>query len=386
MNNFIYTIPTTVYFGKGQIENIGVEAAKYGKKVLIVFGGGSVKKNGIFDEAVKFLNKEGVEVFELGGVEPNPKIETVAKGANICREKNIDVIIPIGGGSTIDCSKAIAAAAKYDGEPWDIVVAPDKIEEAIPVIAVLTLSATGSEMDKIAVISNMEINEKIGTRNELLRPVAAILDPTYTMSVSKYQTGSGSADIMSHILESYFSNVNSFIHSRVCEALMKTVVEFGPKAIKEPKNYEARANLMWASSWAINDFLKLGNEVGWSVHPMEHELSAFYDITHGVGLAILTPHWMRKVLSEKTVDKFCEYAHNVWEIPYKSDKFQMANKGIEKTAQFFVELGMPTTLAEVGIGEENISKMAQKCVSRLQAGYVPLTVEEIEDIFRKALQ
>lgn len=385
MNNFIYTIPTTVYFGKGQIENIGVEAAKYGKNTLIVYGGGSVKKNGIFSEAVKFLEAEGAEIFELGGVEPNPKIETVAKGANICREKSIDVIIPIGGGSTIDCAKAIAAAAKYNGEPWDIVVDPDKIEGAIPVIAVLTLAATGSEMDKIAVISNMKINEKIGTRNEHLRPVAAILDPTYTMSVSKYQTGSGSADIMSHILESYFSNVNSFIHSRVCEALMKTVIEFGPKAIDEPENYEARANLMWASSWAINDFLKLGNEVGWSVHPMEHELSAFYDITHGVGLAILTPYWMRKVLSDNTVDKFCEYAHNVWEINYEEDKFAMANKGIAKTEEFFEKLGMPKTLTEVGIDEENLSKMAEKCVGRLAAGYVPLTVDEIEDIFRSAL-
>lgn len=385
MNNFVYTIPTTVYFGKGQIENIGKEAIKYGNKALIVYGGGSVKKNGIFDEASKYLKNAEIEIFELGGVEPNPKIETVAKGAEICRKEKIDILIPIGGGSTIDCSKAIAAAAKYDGEPWDIVEDPNKIKDALPVIAVLTLAATGSEMDKIAVISNIKINEKIGTRNELLRPVAAILDPSYTMSVSKYQTGSGSADILSHIMESYFSNVNSFIHSRVCEALMKTVIHFAPIALEDPQNYEARANLMWASSWAINDFLKLGNEVGWSVHPMEHELSAFYDITHGVGLAIMTPHWMRKVLNEDTVDKFCEFAHNVWNVPMMEDKYEMANKGINKTAEFFVSLGMPTKLKEVGIDEENITKMAVKCEKRLALGYVPLNSKEIEEVFKNAL-
>lgn len=385
MNNFIYNIPTKVYFGEGQMAHIGEETAKYGKRALIVYGGGSIKKNGIFDEALKSLEAAEVEVFELGGVEPNPKIETVIKGAKLCREKNIDVLIAIGGGSTIDCTKVIAAASKYDGEAWDIVVDPDKIKAALPVISVLTLAATGSEMDNIAVISNMEINEKIGTRNEAMRPAVSFLDPTYTMSVSKYQTGSGSADILSHIMESYFSNVNSFMHSRICEALMKTVIEFAPKALKNPNDYEARANLMWASSWAINDFLKLGNEVGWSVHPMEHELSAFYDITHGVGLAILTPHWMRMVLNHKTVDKFCEFAQNVWNVSPKDDKFATATEGIEKTAEFFKALGMPQTLTEVNIDEEHLAKMAQKCAPRLAGGYVPLTEEEILSIFKNAL-
>lgn len=384
MNNFVYTIPTTVYFGKGQIENIGKEAKKYGTEALIVYGGGSVKKNGIFDSAVKYLEAEGINIYELGGVEPNPKIETVAAGKEICIEKNIDVIIPIGGGSTIDCAKAIAAAVKYDGNPWEIVEDSSLIKDAMPVIAVLTLAATGSEMDKVAVISNMATNQKIGTRAECMRPVAAIMDPEYTYSVNKYQTGSGTADILSHIMESYFSNVNSFIHSRVCEALMKTVIHFGPIALEDPENYEARANLMWAGSWAINDFLKLGNEVGWSVHPMEHELSAFYDITHGVGLAILTPHWMRKVLSDSTVDKFCEYAENVWNIEREVDKFAMAEKGIKATADFLISLGMPTTLKEVGIDEEHFQRMAEKCSHRLASGYVPLTVPEIVEVFEMA--
>lgn len=384
MNNFVYTIPTTVYFGKGQIENIGKEAVKHSKNALIVFGGGSVKKNGIFQDAVKYLEAEGVSITELGGVEPNPRIETVAKGKEICLEKGIDLIIPIGGGSTIDCAKAIAAAVKYDGNPWEIVEDSTLIKAALPVIAVLTLAATGSEMDKVAVISNMATNQKIGTRDECMRPVAAIMDPEYTYSVNKYQTGSGTADILSHIMESYFSNVNSFIHSRVCEALMKTVVHFGPIALEQPDNYEARANLMWAGSWAINDFLKLGNEVGWSVHPMEHELSAFYDITHGVGLAILTPHWMRKVLSEKTVDKFCEFAENLWGIAPCDDKYEMAEKGIQATADFFEALGMPKTLAEVGIDEEHFQRMAEKCSKRLESGYVPLSVPEIVEVFEAA--
>ena len=299
MENFIYSIPTTIYFGKGQIEHVSQAVRPYGKKALIVYGGGSVKKNGIFDRVTEILEHEGIAWEELGGVEPNPRIETVRKGAEFCKAGNIEVVLPIGGGSTIDCAKIIAAGALYDGDAWDLVLDGKKIQAALPIVAVLTLAATGSEMDTAAVISDMASNNKLGTKSEHIRPKAAIMDPSYTETVNAWHTAAGTADIMSHILESYFSNAEGYMQDRMAEGLLKTCIQFGIRAVEHPDDYEARANLMWAGSWAINDFLKLGKLVPWSVHPMEHELSAYYDITHGAGLAILTPHWMRHVLNNQ---------------------------------------------------------------------------------------
>lgn len=385
MNNFIYSIPTKIFFGEGQIKNLGHEVKKYADKVLLLYGGGSIKKNGIYDDVVKQLNDNAVEFVELAGVEPNPRIQTVRKGVDLCRKENVKLVLAVGGGSTIDCAKAIAGATKYDGDAWDIVLDGRKIKDSLYVASVLTLAATGSEMDVAAVISDMTKNDKIGFKSELVRPVFSVMDPTYTYSVSKYQTAAGSADIISHILESYFSNVNTYMNARNCEALLKTVIEFAPIAIKEPTNYEARANLMWASSWAINDFIKLGNEVNWTVHPIEHQLSAYYDITHGVGLAIITPHWMRAVLSDITVKKFCEFAHNVWDIPYIEDKFKMANDGIDRMEEYFKSLDIPMTLREVGIDKENFDIMATKAAKSMVNNYVELTKEQILEIFEKAL-
>ena len=385
MENFIYSIPTTVYFGKGQIEKIGEAVSQYGKKVLMVYGGGSIKRNGIYDKVTSIFKENGIEWEELSGVDPNPRVETVNAGAAICKEKGIQVVVPIGGGSSIDCAKVVAAAACYDGDAWDLVTNAGLIETALPIIAVLTLAATGSEMDHIAVISNMNTNDKIGTRADCLRPKAAIMDPTYTESVNAYQTASGTADIMSHTLESYFSNYEGFMQDRMAEGILKTCIEFGTKAVENPNDYEARANLMWASSWAINDFLKLGKPVPWSVHPMEHELSAYYDITHGVGLAILTPHWMRHVLSDRTVEKFRTYAVNVWGVSSDLPAYEAANLGIEKTAEYFKSMGLPTRLSEVGIDESKLAVMAEKSSKKLKGAYVELSKEEVEQIFREAM-
>lgn len=302
MNHFVYTVPTAIYFGKGQIEKLPEIVGAWGKRVLIVYGGGSIRKNGIFDRAVELLDAAGISWIELGGVDPNPRIETVRKGVEICRQEKIEVLLPIGGGSSIDCAKVVAAGACYDGDPWDLVLDSRKITKALPVISVLTLAATGSEMDTAAVISDLERGDKIGTKSEYMRPKASILDPSYTETVNAWHTASGTADIMSHIFEAYFSNTEGYMQDRMAEGLLKTCIEFGIRAVKNPEDYEARANLMWAGSWAINDFLKLGKEVAWSVHPMEHELSAYYDITHGAGLAVLTPHWMRHVLNDRTAE------------------------------------------------------------------------------------
>lgn len=385
MENFIYSIPTKIYFGKGQVQHIGEIITKYGKNVLLVYGGGSIKRNGIYDDVVSIFKKEGIAFHELAGVEPNPRITTVREGVALCREKGIDVILPIGGGSSIDCAKVIAGAVSYEGDAWDIVVDPSKITSVLPLVSILTLSATGSEMDTFAVISNLETNDKVGTSHEDMRPKASILDPSYTCSVNAYQSAAGTADIMSHIFECYFSNVQGFMQNRMAEALLKTCIEFGVKAIQDPNDYEARANLMWASSWAINNFIKLGKEVGWSVHPIEHQLSAYYDITHGIGLAILTPHWMNYVLRNDNVSKFKEYGVNVWGIDANKDPFEIAHEAIQKTKDYFVAMGIPTTLKEVGIVDDtNFDIMAEKSANDLSGTFVALDKEDVKKIYQAA--
>lgn len=385
MENFIYSVPTTIYFGKGQIKHIGEIVSEYGKRVLLVYGGGSIKRNGIYDDVTTIFENEGIVYHELSGVEPNPRIITVRKGVELCREHDIDVVVPIGGGSTIDCAKVIAAAVTYKGDAWDIVLDGSKIESVLPIVTVLTLSATGSEMDTFAVISNMETNDKIGTGHVDMRPKASVLDPSYTCSVSKIQTAAGTADIMSHIFECYFSNKRGYMQDRMAEGLLKTCIEFGVKAVNDPENYEARANLMWASSWAINNFIKLGKSVQWSVHPMEHQLSAYYDITHGVGLAILTPHWMRRVLNDVTVAKFKEFGVNVWGIDAEKDPFEIAYEAITKTRDYFAAMGLPMTLKEVGIEDDsNFDIMAEKAGANLKGAFVDLTKEDVRKIFDNA--
>ncbi|MEJ8736223.1 iron-containing alcohol dehydrogenase [Erysipelotrichaceae bacterium HCN-30851] len=385
MENFVYSIPTKIYFGKGQICHIGEIVSDYGKKALLVYGGGSIKRNGIYDDVVKYLKESNVSWCELSGVEPNPRITTVRKGVELCRKENIDVIVPIGGGSTIDCAKVIAGAVTYPNDAWDIVLDPSKIVSVLPIVSVLTLSATGSEMDTFAVISNMETNDKIGTGHEDMRPKASILDPSYTYSVSAYQTAAGTADIMSHILECYFSNVEGYLQDRMAEGLLKTCIEYGVKTVQHPDDYEARANLMWTSSWAINNFIKLGKDVAWTVHPMEHQLSAYYDITHGVGLAILTPHWMKYVLNENTVAKFKEYGVNVWGIDSEKDPFEIAEEAIQKTKDYFLAMGIPMTLKEVGIEDEKyFDVMAEKAAADLKGAYVELTKEDVKKIYQMA--
>jgi alcohol dehydrogenase YqhD (iron-dependent ADH family) len=387
MGNFNYSIPTKVFFGKGQIKELGSNIKKYGSKVLIVYGGGSIKRNGIYDKIVGILKDRDIDFCELSGVEPNPRITTVEKGIKLCRDNEIDFILAVGGGSSIDCAKVIAAGYYYEGKPWNIVINPRKIEKVLPIASILTLAATGSEMDIFAVISNLETNEKIGTSHPDMAPKFSILDPEYTFSVPANQTAAGTADIMSHTFESYFTNTKeSFIQNRMAEAILKTCIEYGIKAVKDPENYEARANLMWASSLAINGLIAYGKPRNWAAHPMEHELSAIYDITHGVGLAILTPYWMKYVLDENTVDNFVEYGVNVWGIDKNEDKLTIANKAIDKTKEYFVSLGLPTTLKEVGIGEDRLEEMAKKAVSKGKIGVIKsLDEKDVLNIFKAAL-
>ena len=386
MENFNYSIPTKVFFGKDQINVLGSQIKAYGTKVLLVYGGGSIKKSGLYNKVTEILNKENISFWELSGVEPNPRITTVRRGVEICREHSVDLVLPIGGGSTIDCAKAIAAAVNYEGDAWDIVTNPGKIKKVLPIASILTLAATGSEMDFFSVISNQDINEKLGTGHPDMAPKFSILDPTYTFSVPASQTAAGTADIMSHVFETYFNNTPGvFLQNRMAEAILKTCIKYGNIAIADPENYEARANLMWASSLAINGLLSYGKDAQWSVHPMEHELSAFYDITHGVGLAILTPHWMKYVLNDTTLHSFVEYGVNVWGIDENEDKYAIANKAIQKTSEHFASLGIPARLRDVGIKEEKLELMAKQTTRNGNVGnFMPLASEDVLNIFKAA--
>lgn len=386
MNNFTYSVPTVIHFGREQLSHLS-ELKQSGDKVLLVYGGGSIKKSGLYDKAMKILADAGLSVTELSGVEPNPRIESVRRGAELCKENGIDMVLAIGGGSSIDCAKVIAAGACYDGDPWDLVLDGGKIKAALPVYSVLTLSATGSEMDEFAVISDLSKNEKWGTGSPLVKPVMSVLDPSYTYTVSQKQTAAGTADMMSHTFENYFTNVNgAYLQAGMCEAVLKTCIKYGPIALDDPENYEARANLMWAGSLAINGLLSGGAEVGWCVHPMEHELSAFYDITHGEGLAILTPVWMRFVLKKdpsKTA-QLAAYGRNVWGLD--GDDTAVADAAIEKTAEFFFKtMKMPADLRAVGITEKtHFEEMAKKAAAGSEGSFVPLTAEDIVSIYDAA--
>ncbi len=385
MDNFLFNAYTKVWFGKGQVSKLAESIKEFGDKILLVYGGGSIKKNGIYDDVMSQL--KDFKVFELSGVEPNPKIESVREGVKICKENNIQMVVAVGGGSVIDCSKLIAAGYYYDNDPWDLVLDGKKITKVLPVIAVLTMAATGSEMNKNSVISNMANNEKYGTASMNMIPKVSILDPEYTYTVSAYQTSAGVADIMSHVFESYFKKTpDAYLQDKISEGILKTCIKYAKIAINEPTNYEARANIMWASTLALNGLCGSGKGGSWSCHAMEHELSAFYDITHGVGLAIITPSWMRYILAEDTVDKFVEYANNVWDIKGE-DKFEVANKAIDRTEEFFVELGIPMKLSMLDIDETNFEKMAYKAVTHgyLNNAYKALDVSDVVTIYKMSL-
>lgn len=388
MNSFIYDIPVKVYFGENQLCHLGEELSKYGKRVLLAYGGGSIKKSGLYDAVIAEIEKAGLEVFEISGIAPNPRIESVRDGAQICKDKNVDVILAVGGGSTLDAAKWMAAGACVDHDPWDFFSKWSPVEKALPLVTVLTLSATGSEMDCGGVISNLETKDKIGRMEPPLLPKASFLDPTVTYSVSKYQTACGSADMLNHILEVYFTmDKDLYMLDCFMEGMMKTIIKYTPVAMAEPTNYEARANLMWTSSWAINGFINGGKQHAWSCHPMEHELSAIYDITHGLGLAILTPRWLEYCLDETTVSKYVQFGTNVFGIDPTLEPMEIAKKSIEMLSDFlFNTLELDDTFTKVGIKKEDFPIMAKKaCMGDVLPGFKPLAQKDIEKIFEMCL-
>ena len=389
MNSFIYDIPVKVYFGRDQLSHLGTELRKFGRRVLLTYGGGSIKRNGLYDRVVTELRNADMEVYELSGIEPNPRIESVRQGVAMCKEHNVDVLLAVGGGSTIDATKFMAAGACVEHDAWEFFGAGAKpIERALPIVTILTLSATGSEMDTAGVISNLETGDKLGRLAQPLLPKVSFLDPTLTYSVSAYQTACGAADIMSHIMEVYFNmNKDLFMLDCFMEGMLKTVVKYAPVAIAEPENYEARANLMWTSSWAINGFINGGKKKAWSCHPMEHELSAVYDITHGLGLAILTPRWMEYCLDESNVDRYVTFGVNVFGIDSSLEPMAIAREAIRRLSDFFFNtLGLQSTFAEVGIKREDFGLMAKKaCRYGDIKGFKTLTEQDVVNIFEMCM-
>ena len=387
MQNFDYMTPTRLIFGKGAVDKLPEAIRPYGKRVLLAYGGGSIKKNGLYDKVKALL--ADCEVFELSGIQPNPKYDpSVLEGVKICKEQKIDIVLAVGGGSVLDCCKAIAAGAKYDGDVWDLVIGAKPTLDALPVADILTLAATGSEYDGFAVISRTDTNDKIGYFSPKVYPVFSILDPELTFSVSKKQTAAGCADAMNHVMEQYFTGDTTLLNDGFCESMLRSLMVNARACLANPEDYRARAEMMLACTYGCNGILSLGNSPsGWPCHAMEHALSAYYDITHGEGLAIITPHWMRHILSEKTLPRFVKYGVNVFGIDATLPPHEIAEKAIQATSDFFASIGIPMTLREVGIDDSRIDEMAHHVAETagLENAWVPLTEADIAAIFRASL-
>lgn len=356
ISDFYYNTPTTLLFGKGTIKYLPELVGRYGKTVLLTYGGGSIKKMGLYDEVKKLL--KDFNVIELSGIEPNPKYDpSVITGAKLCKEHKVDVILAVGGGSVLDCSKAISACALYDGEGWDLISGKVKAKEALPIIDILTLAATGSEYDCGCVISNTSINDKRGYVDPVLFPKFSILDPTYTFTVSKWQTACGTADAMNHVLEQFFSSSHSILNDGMMVSALKALMHNVKIALNKPDDYDARAELMYTCTLACNGIFSNGNgRSGWPMHSIEHALSAYFDITHGAGLAIITPRWMKEILSEDTLDRFVILGKELFNIEVKN--VEDANKVIDAFYKFFESIGIPMHLKELGVDENKIDEMA----------------------------
>ena len=387
MQNFDYMTPTRLIFGKESIVKLPEVMGPLGKRVLLTYGGGSIKKIGLYDR-VKELLKD-FEIYELPGIQPNPKYDpSVLDGVRMCKEHQIDVILAVGGGSVLDCSKAIAAGACYDGDPWDLITYKVRAKAALPIVDILTLAATGSEYDCGGVISRTETNDKIGYVDPHLFPVCSILDPIYTFTVSKKQTAAGCADAMNHVMEQYFAADTTLLNDGICEAEFRALMENTRKCLDNPEDYTARAEMMLCCTYGCNGILSLGNSYsGWPCHAIEHALSAYYDITHGEGLAIITPRWMRHILSEKTIDRFVKYGINVFGIDASLPKQEIAEKAIDETYRFFESINIPLHLREVGIDESRIDEMAHHIAVNegLENAYVPLLEQDIKKILMESL-
>lgn len=386
MNIFLQHNPTKLYFGQGQISQLSTEIGT--KKVLVVYGGGSIKQNGVYEDVMEELKKAQATIFELPGVEQNPRLTTVHRGVEICKLQEIDILLAVGGGSVIDCTKAIAIGAKYDGDVWDLITRKAPIESALPIGTVLTLAATGSEMNPISVISNWETKDKLGWGSPLVFPRFSILDPTYTFSVSRKQTVYGIVDSMSHALEHYFHRTkNTPMIDGFIESLLRTAIETGPKLLKDLTSYDHRETMMYISTTAFNQTLSNGTDGGdWATHRIEHAISAVYDIPHGGGLSILFPNWLEHVL-EDDPSRAKMLAMNVFGISSegKSD-MEVARDGAKALRAFWDSLEAPNRLSDYDIDDSDIELIIDKTFIKPGVGvYKELDRESVKDILIRSL-
>ncbi len=390
MTNFTYCIPTKIIFGKDEHKNVGKIISEYDiKRVLLHYGGGSIKSNGCYDDIVSSLNEFDIQYFELGGVEPNPKVSLVRKGIEICKKEKIQLILAVGGGSVIDSAKAIGFSALGDNDPWDYFEGLAKPSIAIPVGVVLTLSASGSEMSSSCVISNDELGLKRGCGTELNRPLFSILNPELTFSVNKYQTACGIVDIMMHTLERYMTKSGSASPTDdISVAIVKSTMKNGLIALEQPNDYEARAALMWNGTLSHNGLTGLGRDYFMISHQIEHEISGMYDsIAHGAGLAIVFPAWC-KWAYKYDIPRFLAFAKDIMDVDDKDTDESTILCAIDKLYDFFASIGMPTHLSDVGITDDSrFVEMAEKCTrygKRVLGGYINYGVKEIVEILNIA--
>lgn len=391
MNNFTFYSPTYFVFGKDEENNTGKYVRRFGgTKVLIHFGGGSVVRSGLLDRVKASLEAEGIAWAELGGVKPNPRSGLVYEGIELCRKENVDFILAVGGGSTIDSAKAIAAGVLYDGDFWDFYCGKT-VEKALPVATVLTIAAAGSEGSDGSVITKEEGMLKRAASGDVMRPVFSILNPALTQTLPAFQTAAGITDIMAHLFERYFTNTKDVeVTDRVIEGLLMTMIHEAPKVIADPDDYQARANIMWAGMMAHNDCCGVGREQDWASHNIEHELSALYNCAHGAGLAVVFPAWMEYNM-EHDVMRFAQVANRVWGCPMDfAHPEATAKAGIAALRNFLRSIGMPQTLAEVGGREEDIPYLAHTaCYGNgnggTQGGFVVLQEEDVANIYRLML-
>ena len=386
MYDFKFYNPVRIHFGKDALTHLPEELALVGKRILLVYGGGSIKRSGLYDRVIAELAAAGKEVVELSGVMPNPRTEKVYEGIELCKKNGIEFILAVGGGSVIDCSKAIAVGSRTDRDFWQaFFVNWEEAEDAIPLGTILTIPATGSEMDRSSVITNWATGEKNGYDSDLTYPVFSILDPTLTYTLPKNQMVYGVVDTLSHIWELYFSEPNTEnVTDALAEALMRSVISATRAALKDPMDYVARSNIMWASSFALCGMLNNGKKTDWASHNIEHPLSAVFDVAHGAGLAVVHPNYM-KYFCSYAPERYARYAVQVWGVdPTGKSELEVAHEGIQCTREFFNEIGAPATLTDLEIPESAIDDLAARTDLSCWA-YKELTREDVKAILRMAL-
>ena len=389
MNNFVFYSPTEFVFGKATEMQVGALARKHGaRKVMIVYGGGSVVRSGLLDRVKQSLREAGIEYCLMGGVQPNPVDTKVYEGIEFCRREQADMLLPVGGGSVIDTAKAIAAGVLYEGDFWDFYIGKAKVTKALKVAVVLTIPAAGSEGSGNTVITKLDGLQKLSLRvPEVLRPVFSIMNPELTYTLPPFQTACGVADMMAHIMERYFTNTQEVeIGDRLCEGTLMAIINEAPKVMRNPEDYGARANLMWAGMIAHNGTCGVGCEEDWASHFLEHEISAIYGVTHGAGLSVIFPAWMTWMV-EHNVGKIAQYAVRVWGVPESEDKKAVALEGIGKLKAFFSSLGLPVTFKELGVENPDIDRLADSLhrnKGELVGNYVKLTKLDSKEIYRLA--